>query len=295
MAHAGLNIDNYDDTLRGLRKAEDSCASESGAERGRGKRKKKRKNYDDEGEMPLPQPPQTMLKRSTNVLDLAEARAATIQDEYEVQATVPQLPASTSVSTAQQRAASGSVLAQDLSASPTSGIIPGPSKRHEDLHLQFFEKRLQLEQGAKGRDTELEKERLALEREGLAVEDGRITLEHDRLALDKEVFLQKKREWEDTQDEKRGKRLARQRERQHERDLYLRQQDALIDLGHWAIPCAIRTPALQPPARKRGVRDWNSTKVSPTRKFGSVLLLFRSFTPRLRAACVLPRAVRVCG
>ncbi|KAH7986700.1 hypothetical protein HPB52_024785 [Rhipicephalus sanguineus] len=104
------------------------------------------------------------------------------------------------------------------------------SKRHEDLHLQFFEKRLQLEQGAKGRDTELEKERLALEREGLAVEDGRITLEHDRLALDKEVFLQKKREWEDTQDEKRGKRLARQRERQHERDLYLRQQDALIDL-----------------------------------------------------------------
>lgn len=58
--------DNYDDALRGLRKAEDSCASESGAERGRGKRKKKSKNYNDEGEMPLPQPPQTMLKRAAH-------------------------------------------------------------------------------------------------------------------------------------------------------------------------------------------------------------------------------------
>ncbi|KAL3189170.1 hypothetical protein MRX96_003303 [Rhipicephalus microplus] len=237
-----------------------------------------------------------------------EAQASATCDDCEVLASVPQLPASTSVSTTEKTAASSSGLVQDLSPSPSPGILnepsprptlnttldptstrhpspildptrgsspasssgpstgptPGPTqgptsglfpllqrgicvhhlayaskigillllprKRREDPHLQFFEKRLQHEKGARSGDREMEKERLALERERLAVEDHHITLERDRLTLDREVFLQKKREWEETQEEKKEERLARQREREQERELYLRQQGALINL-----------------------------------------------------------------
>ncbi|KAL1477328.1 hypothetical protein MTO96_003227 [Rhipicephalus appendiculatus] len=209
---------------------------------------------------------------STNVYDVAQKTSACVRGGYEVLATVPQLPASASVSLSQQRAAFDTAVVQDLTPSPTPGILPGSTPRpvpsttpdptldptsashpspitwshpwhllwphpwlflwphrwplaqccqciyayatwhmpQKSSHLQFFEKRLQPEQGARNRDTELEKERIALEKERLAVEDRRIALEQDRLTLEREVFLQRKREWEEAQEEKRDERYERQ-------------------------------------------------------------------------------------
>nr|XP_054932302.1 uncharacterized protein LOC126540077 [Dermacentor andersoni] len=65
---------NYDDAVRGLRKAEDNSDIASASERGRGKRKKKRRLYSDEDEMPLPQPPQSMQKRATHGIAERSAR-----------------------------------------------------------------------------------------------------------------------------------------------------------------------------------------------------------------------------
>ncbi|KAL1446489.1 hypothetical protein MTO96_044568, partial [Rhipicephalus appendiculatus] len=103
-------------------------------------------------------------------------------------------------------------------------------KRRQNPHLQFFEKRLQHKQGARNRDTELEKEGMGLEKEHLAVEDRRIALEQDWLSLEREVLLQRELEWEEAQEEKRDEHYQRHRKRQQEKELYLRQQDALIDL-----------------------------------------------------------------
>ncbi|KAH8034940.1 hypothetical protein HPB51_003503 [Rhipicephalus microplus] len=117
------------------------------------------------------------------------------------------------------------------SSGPTSGSSPGPTNGlFPTIAKGFFEKRLKHEQGARRKHREMEKERLALERERLAVEDRCINLERDKLTLDREVFLQKKREWEETQEKKKEERLARQKEKEQERELYLRQQGALIDL-----------------------------------------------------------------
>ncbi|KAL3240184.1 hypothetical protein MRX96_021740 [Rhipicephalus microplus] len=66
---------------------------------------------------------------STNVYDLGEAQASATCDDCEVLASVPQLPASTSVSTTGKTAASSSGLVQDLSPSPSPGILHEPSPR----------------------------------------------------------------------------------------------------------------------------------------------------------------------
>ncbi|KAL1474231.1 hypothetical protein MTO96_021334 [Rhipicephalus appendiculatus] len=66
---------------------------------------------------------------STNVYDVAQKTSACVRGGYEVLATVPQLPASTSVSLSQQRAASDTAVVQDLSPSPTPSILPGSNPR----------------------------------------------------------------------------------------------------------------------------------------------------------------------
>ncbi|KAH8039294.1 hypothetical protein HPB51_005540 [Rhipicephalus microplus] len=68
-------------------------------------------------------------QRPTNVYDLVEAQAAATRNDYEVLALDPQLPASPSMSTTRQTAAFSSMLVQDLSPSPTPGILHGPSPR----------------------------------------------------------------------------------------------------------------------------------------------------------------------
>ncbi|KAL1417697.1 hypothetical protein MTO96_026601 [Rhipicephalus appendiculatus] len=66
---------------------------------------------------------------STNVYDVAQKTSACVRGGYEVLATVPQLPASTSVSLSQQRAASDTAVVQDLTPSPTPGTLPGSNPR----------------------------------------------------------------------------------------------------------------------------------------------------------------------
>ncbi|KAL3181621.1 hypothetical protein MRX96_036736 [Rhipicephalus microplus] len=66
---------------------------------------------------------------STNVYDLGETQASATCDDSEVLASVPQLPASTSVSTTGQTAASSSVLVQNLSPSLSPGFLDEPSPR----------------------------------------------------------------------------------------------------------------------------------------------------------------------
>ncbi|KAL3174906.1 hypothetical protein MRX96_010935 [Rhipicephalus microplus] len=66
---------------------------------------------------------------STNVFDLVEVQAVATRDDNKVLSSVPQLPASTSLSTTGQTAASRSVLVQDLSPTPTPGIFHEPSLR----------------------------------------------------------------------------------------------------------------------------------------------------------------------
>ncbi|KAH8036202.1 hypothetical protein HPB51_020023 [Rhipicephalus microplus] len=64
---------------------------------------------------------------SRNVYDLGEAQASATCDDCELLASVPQLPASHSVTTTGQTAASSSVLVQDFSPSPSHGIFHEPS------------------------------------------------------------------------------------------------------------------------------------------------------------------------
>ncbi|KAH7978007.1 hypothetical protein HPB49_004152 [Dermacentor silvarum] len=115
---------------------------------------------------------------STNVYDVAEASAAEpLHGDYEVLAAAPGLDASASVPIIY-----------------ISVLFTG--KGHADPHLQFFEKRLHVEKGAKAREMELEKTRLD-------IENRRLLLEENRLSFEREQFLQRTREWVAAQDQRK--------------------------------------------------------------------------------------------
>ncbi|KAH7980297.1 hypothetical protein HPB49_014490 [Dermacentor silvarum] len=148
---------------------------------------------------------------STNVYDVAEVSAAEpLHNDYEVLAAAPRLDASASVAIVFRTDFNYAPIKSSLQKGATE-LVVWRGKRHADPHLQFLEKRIHVEKGAKAREMELEKTRLA-------IENRRLLLEENRLSFEREQFLQRTREWEAAQDQ-----------RKEEREMFERQQQALLD------------------------------------------------------------------